>query len=37
MRFYALLKGLWELLFTETAMAEDGSVVRRTVTRPARG
>ena len=37
MRFYALLGELWELLFTETAFAEDGSIVHQTVTRPARG
>ena len=36
-RLYALLENLYELLFTEAAMAEDGTVVRRTVTRPAQG
>ena len=37
MRFYAFLEALWELLFTEAVVAEDGTVVRRTVTRPAHG
>jgi hypothetical protein len=37
MRLYALLGTLWELLFTEAAVAEDGTIVRQTVTRPAHG
>ncbi|MDQ3378073.1 MAG: hypothetical protein M3533_14425 [Actinomycetota bacterium] len=37
MRLYALLESLWELLFTGATVAEDGTVVRRTVIRPARG
>lgn len=37
MKLYALLGTLWELLFTEAAVAEDGSIVRQTVIRPARG
>ncbi len=36
-RIYALLRGVYELIFTETAVAEDGTVVRQTVVRPARG
>ena len=36
-KLYALLGTLWELLFTEAAVAEDGTIVRQTVIRPARG
>ena len=33
----ALLRGIYELLFTELAIAEDGTLVRQTVVRPGRG
>jgi hypothetical protein len=36
-KLYALLGTLWELLFTEAAVAEDGTLVRRVVTRPSHG
>ena len=36
-KIYALLRGIYELMFTETAVLEDGTVVRQTVVRPARG
>jgi hypothetical protein len=36
-RIYALLGSLWELLFTEPVVAEDGTIIRRVVTRPAHG
>jgi hypothetical protein len=34
-KLYALLENLYELLFTEATVAEDGTVGRQTVTRPA--
>ncbi len=37
MKIYALLRDIYELIFTEPAVAEDGTVVRQTVVRPARG
>ena len=37
MKIYALLRGIYELIFTESAVLEDGTVVRQTVVRPARG
>ena len=37
MKIHALLRGIYELIFTETAVLEDGTVVRQTVVRPARG
>ena len=37
MNIYALLRGIYELVFTEAAVADDGTVVRQTVVRPARG
>ena len=37
MKIYALLRGIYEPMFTETAVLEDGTVVRQTVVRPARG
>ncbi len=37
MKIYALLRGIWELLFTEAAVSEDGTLVRQTVVRPGRG
>jgi hypothetical protein len=36
-RIYALVRGIYELLFTESAVAEDGTITRRVVTRPAHG
>jgi hypothetical protein len=36
-RIYALLGSLWEMLFTEAAVADDGTIVRRIVTRPSHG
>jgi hypothetical protein len=36
-KIYALLWGIYELMFTETAVLVDGTVVRQTVVRPARG
>jgi hypothetical protein len=36
-KIFALLGTVWELLFTEAAVAEDGTIVRQTVIRPARG
>ena len=36
-RIHELLWGIYELMFTETAVLEDGTVVRQTVVRPARG
>ena len=37
MKLYALLGSQWELLFTEAAVADDGTIVRRVVTRPSHG
>ncbi len=37
MNIHALLRGIYELIFTETTVTEDGTVVRQTVVRPARG
>ena len=37
MKIHTLLRGMYELIFTETAVLEDGTVVRQPVVRPARG
>ena len=37
MKMKALLRSIYELLFIELAVAEDGTVVRQTVVRPTRG
>ena len=37
MKIRTLLRVIYELIFTETAVLEDGTVVRQTVVRPARG
>jgi hypothetical protein len=36
-KIYALLWDIYELMFTEMAVLEDGTVVRQTVVRPAHG
>jgi len=36
-RIYELLRGIYELMFTESVALEDGTVMRQTVVRPARG
>ena len=37
MKIQALLRAVYELIFTETAITEDGTIVRQTVARPGRG